>query len=187
MMSWPKERKAESRKKILESAARLFTAYGYERISIGDVMKDAGKTHGGFYSHFSSKNQLYAEAIQQAAKNSMNQHGDENLDQVFTNYLSMEHVKLDKASCPLAFLSTDVATKEKAIRDVYTHTFTGFADLIGRSQRIDSQEKSYAISALLIGGVAIARALSNDTLAQAVLNSCQKICHQLSSIEEDSI
>ncbi len=183
-MPWPKERKSESREKILESAARLFTAYGYDRVSIGDVMKDAGKTHGGFYSHFTSKNQLYAEAIQQAAKDSVNKHWNNDLGKVFENYLSMTHVKLDSPSCPLAFLSTDVATKDEEIKDVYTKVFKGFADLIESNQRVDNKEKCYAISAMLIGGVAIARALTNEQLAQDVLDSCLDVCNQISSVDD---
>lgn len=183
-MAWPKARKSESREEILESASRLFTAYGYDTISIGDVMKNAGKTHGGFYSHFSSKNQLYAEAITKAAKMSMDKHWDTNINTVFRNYLSMSHVNLKDPSCPLAFLTTDVATKEEEIRDVYTNVFQGFSALIEHNKQVEDKEVSYAISAMLIGGVAIARALTDEQLAQDVLDSCRKVCEQVSSNKE---
>ncbi|MCE0495842.1 TetR/AcrR family transcriptional regulator [Vibrio salinus] len=183
-MAWPKDRKSESRQQILNSAAQLFTAYGYERISIGDVMKAAGMTHGGFYSHFSSKTELYCEALLHAARLSKRSHWDEDKNRVFKNYLSMVHVKLEAPSCPLAFLSTDVASKEESIKEAYTGVFKHFVDLIDPENRPENKTKSYAISALMIGGVAIARALNDEALAQSVLYSCFEACKQISDDNE---
>ena len=62
-MPWPKEQKQRSRERIVKSAYALFAARGYDNVTIGDVMREAQLTHGAFYSHFDSKQALYAEAI----------------------------------------------------------------------------------------------------------------------------
>src|SRR4029434_8975747 len=60
----PKQ-KRDTREKILESARRLFNRKGYFGASIEEIMNDAGLTHGGFYRHFSGKDELYAAAVRQ--------------------------------------------------------------------------------------------------------------------------
>jgi TetR/AcrR family transcriptional regulator, transcriptional repressor for nem operon len=62
-MPYPSEHKTETRTRILDSARRLFNRNGLTEISIDDIMAGAGLTRGGFYSHFGSKEELYAEAI----------------------------------------------------------------------------------------------------------------------------
>ncbi|WP_161984427.1 TetR/AcrR family transcriptional regulator [Mariprofundus erugo] len=69
-MSWPVQQKQISRNRILQSAIRLFSSRGFDGVSIADVMRDADLTHGAFYAHFKSKQQLYAEAIDLAASDS---------------------------------------------------------------------------------------------------------------------
>jgi AcrR family transcriptional regulator len=60
----PKQ-KRDTREKILESARRLFNRKGYSGVSIEEIMSDAGLTHGGFYRHFTGKDELYAAAVRQ--------------------------------------------------------------------------------------------------------------------------
>jgi TetR/AcrR family transcriptional regulator, transcriptional repressor for nem operon len=62
-MPHPPHQKAETRKRILRSARRLFNRSGFAAVSIDDIMADAGLTRGGFYKHFGTKEELYAEAI----------------------------------------------------------------------------------------------------------------------------
>jgi TetR/AcrR family transcriptional regulator, transcriptional repressor for nem operon len=64
-MQYSPERKRDMREKILESARRLFNRKGYSSVSIEEIMSDAGLTHGGFYRHFSSKEELHAAAVRQ--------------------------------------------------------------------------------------------------------------------------
>jgi AcrR family transcriptional regulator len=64
-MSYSPKHKRDTREKILESARRLFNRNGYSGVSIEQIMSDAGLTHGGFYRHFSGKDELYAAAVRQ--------------------------------------------------------------------------------------------------------------------------
>src|SRR2546421_12804614 len=61
-MKVSREQAAQNRERIVEAAARLFRERGFEGIGVADLMKEAGLTHGGFYGHFASKNDLNAEA-----------------------------------------------------------------------------------------------------------------------------
>ena len=64
-MPYSPKHKRDTREKILESARRLFNRNGYSGVSIDEIMTDAGLTHGGFYRHFSGKDELYAAAVRQ--------------------------------------------------------------------------------------------------------------------------
>src|SRR5215207_4965892 len=65
IMPYSPEHKRDTREKILESARRLFNRNGYSGVSIEEIMSDAGLTHGGFYRHFTGKDELYAAAVRQ--------------------------------------------------------------------------------------------------------------------------
>ena len=63
-MPYSAKHKQDTRQRILESARRLFNSKGFAEVSIGEIMENAGLTHGGFYRHFNDKSELYAEAVQ---------------------------------------------------------------------------------------------------------------------------
>ena len=180
-MPWPKEQKQRSRERILKSAFSLFAARGFDNVTIADVMREAQMTHGAFYSHFGSKQELYAEAITNGARESaaarMAQQGAE-LSQLLASYLSETHVHETMSPCPLAFLATDVANREKEVRSAYTDVFKRLVGLIdkGLSPSSDaSRRQALAIAAMMIGGVAVARALDDRQTASALLMACQDV------------
>src|SRR5438045_9403050 len=70
-MKVSREQAAQNRERILEVASRLFRERGFEGIGVADLMKEAGLTHGGFYGHFSSKDELIAEASARALTRSL--------------------------------------------------------------------------------------------------------------------
>jgi AcrR family transcriptional regulator len=187
-MPYPKEHKAKTRDRILASAARLFTSKGFDNTSIDEVMADAGLTRGGFYAHFSDKGDLYSEAIVYAASNSPMATGMPAgkkdgtwLDKVLTGYLSTEHVNAEN-SCPLAFLVTDVAVRNPKIRKTYTKTYRMMNKVIadhtkGLSTR--KEETIMALTAMMIGGVAVGRALDDPDTTDKLMNSCRVIAKEL--------
>src|ERR1043165_1837256 len=63
-----REQAAENRERIVQVAAKLFRERGFDGIGVADLMKAAGLTHGGFYGHFGSKDDLAAEASDRALK-----------------------------------------------------------------------------------------------------------------------
>src|SRR5216110_618794 len=70
-MKVSREQAAQNRERIVEAAAHLFRERGFEGIGVADLMKEAGLTHGGFYGHFSSKDDLIAEASARALMHSL--------------------------------------------------------------------------------------------------------------------
>ncbi|WP_246283244.1 TetR/AcrR family transcriptional regulator [Neptunomonas phycophila] len=111
-MPYTKTHKSKTRNKILECAFRLFAIKGFNGVTIDEVMNNGGLTRGGFYAHFSSKAELYSEALKFAATSTKlanlkpNHLSDQQwLCLLLNEYLSVEHVQ-GKHPCPLAFLAT---------------------------------------------------------------------------------
>jgi hypothetical protein len=94
-------------------------------------------------------------------------------------YLDMAHVKQLGPVCPLAFLVTDVANQESEIREVYTQVFRNMIGRVMALPMFENPDSALAVSALMIGGVAVARALNDDGLSRQVLEACYKISEQL--------
>lgn len=178
-MSWTPEHKARSRERILSTASRLFAQLGFDSVSIDQVMNEAGMTRGAFYAHFASKSELYGEAILAAARTSrdtrMNCDGgsDMPLETLVNAYLSREHLSGDSLHCPLAFLVSDIAQRDDRVRDVWTQVFRGLVKIVQGQQRGLSDERAMQQVVMMVGGVAIARALNDDTLAQNLLATCR--------------
>jgi TetR/AcrR family transcriptional regulator, transcriptional repressor for nem operon len=177
------EHKAKSREKILQAAADLFCRYGFDAVSLAQVMREASMTHGGFYAHFTSKTTLYAEAIRYAAKHSfLGKMALDKLDlpeiyALVNQYLSIEHVQQQTFACPLAFLSTDVAHRELLVRESYEKTFRGMVNKLGHSlskmiDPVKADQLAQSIVINLVGTVSIARSLTSSELqCQLLINT----------------
>ena len=176
-MAWSKDHKDQSRNNILAAAAELFTQRGFETTSIDDVMSRAGMTRGAFYSHFKSKSELYQEAMTFAALRRFRRSLEDATDLasgvdiscMLENYLSQAHVN-GKDGCPLAFLVTDVAHQDPAIRGTYTKLFGGLAERMSIASD-KSREQILQTLVMMVGGVAIARAINDPDLQQELLDA----------------
>lgn len=181
-MPWSPEHKQQTRERILDSAARLFALNGYDKVGINDVMADAGLTRGAFYAHFSSKTQLYAEAIVTSALQGRAMlHPDENqppqLEALINGYLSLEHRQGEQVRCPLAFLTTDISQREEQVRDTYTRVFKGFVNALQQHLNPEdaaSEQQALRTAVVMIGGMAIARAINDEELAGSLLEVCRE-------------
>ncbi len=189
-MPYSSAHKQNSREQILRGAMSLFSRKGFANVSIDEVMAEAGMTRGAFYAHFKSKSALYAEAVMFAALNSeivtrLNSDDTELswFGRVVDGYLDMSHVELDVSPCPLAFLATDVASSDPEVRQAYTEVYKGLVELFdkNRPQRMAKRDPdlNLAITALMIGGVAVSRALHDKALVKKLLKSCRTVAHQL--------
>ncbi len=187
-MPYSKAHKEESRRRILENAARLFTHHGFEQVSIDQVMTAAHMTRGAFYAHFSSKAELYAQAMLGAARNSQlmrsrpAQVDDETwLGQLIDGYLSLDHIRSEHGSCPLASLVTDVVSREPEVKYTYTEIFRGMNALIRRRSApvVDMEDgRILAVTSLMIGAAAVARAVDDEELAGEILASGRRAVRQ---------
>lgn len=174
-MAWNKQHKINSKEKILTSAANLFTRNGFEKVSINQVMEKAKMTRGAFYAHFSSKSDLYAQSIIKAgmlAKKEQVGNCDDDLAEISRRYLSMEHKdELLENLCPLAFLVSDITQQNEQVKNTYTKVFEGFIKHAKQSNLDDNS--AIQAATLMIGGLALAKAINNETLSHQVLTACQ--------------
>ena len=182
-MPWPTEQKQITHERILGSAVKLFSARGFDNVTINDVMRDAQLTHGAFYAHFKSKHELYAGAITAATENSIlakaqEEDGCENLDvtKLIAAYLVIDHVQQKTPPCPLAFLATDVANREEDVRLAYTKVYNDLITILNKKlNHLPSRKgRILALSALMIGGVAISRALYDEQVVMDLLGACRE-------------
>jgi len=178
-MPWPDDQRDQTRQRILDSAARLFALHGFEAVSLNDLMTAAGLTRGAFYHHFRTKSEVYSQSIAHAARlgsAQLDSLGSTGLSRLVDHYLSPSHRQGDAPRCPLAFLATDVTHRDEDVRSCYTATFNGFVNRI-QAKWPDahdvSRQHALQLAATLIGGVAIARALDNDALADELLAACR--------------
>jgi len=193
-MPYSSQHKEQSRKKILDSAYACFTKKGYENTSIDEIMQQAKMTRGAFYAHFASKSELYQHAILFGAQNSpimktKPEHLSDRewMTHLVKGYLSEHHIQQKSPPCPLAFLVTDVAVREPPVRDTYTKTFAGLNHLMCQGMKaVDEENKQrvYAISTMLIGAVAICRALNDRNLSQSVMAACESLALSMLGAEE---
>jgi TetR/AcrR family transcriptional repressor of nem operon len=181
---YPKEQKAETRGRILTAAARLFRESGYDGVGVDAIMSEAGLTAGGFYSHFASKERLFAEAMTTAldpgktlnrSKNSSAGATDP-LTSLIKGYLSRTHREMVGEGCPLPALTSDVARKSDATRESYELQFLKYVHEIERllpACSTPARERALAFVAQCVGGLMLARAVKNEKLSDQILKSCR--------------
>ena len=123
-MRYSSEHKQQTREKIVKAAARRFCKRGSERAGIGDLMRDLRLTHGGFYRHFLSKEELFVAAFEQGLKQ-LAHHADSavkhapkggELKALIDGYLSLEHCDDPAGGCPIAALTTEITRRPTKVR-----------------------------------------------------------------------
>jgi len=191
-MPYPPSHRTEVKKKIIDSARRLFNRHGFESVSISQIMAGARLTHGGFYSYFDSKSDLYAEVLNcfftdPEWKNCWEGvHVDlSSTDvgaQVVSAYLSRQHFEDVENSCPMVALPTDVARSGVTARRAFETVFRAMVSVLERSlldKRQPSRITAQVIAALSIGGMVVARTLVDRTHADELRGSCLAVALQL--------
>ena len=183
-MRYPSEQKAETRRRIVKAAARLFREAGYDGVGVDAIMNEVGLTAGGFYSQFPSKEALFSEAMAaalapgktlRAANNSATAATDP-LVALIKGYLSRAHRDAVADGCPLPTLTPDVARKSDATRESYEKQFLGFVNDIeallpgGSAQE---RERALAVVAQCVGGLMLSRAVKDQKLSDQILKSCR--------------
>src|SRR6266513_2895986 len=127
-MKVSREQAAQHRERILEAAAQRFRERGFEGIGVADLMKEVGLTHGGFYGHFSSKEDLIAEASDRALMRSLalftkvaERAPADPLPAIASAYLTTRHRDKPGEGCLLAALGSDVSRQGPTLRRAVTN------------------------------------------------------------------
>jgi TetR/AcrR family transcriptional repressor of nem operon len=181
-MKVTREQAAQNRERIVEAAAQRFRERGFEGIGVADLMKEAGLTHGGFYGHFSSKEDLIAEASARALTSSLalwtkltQRAPSDPLSAIAGVYLTSRHRDNPGTGCLLAALGPDLSRQGPAVRRAVTDYVRSACDLLaklvpGRSKAARRQ-KAISTYATLVGAMVMARAVDDRALSQEILDA----------------
>jgi TetR/AcrR family transcriptional regulator, transcriptional repressor for nem operon len=166
--------KRDTREKILESARRLFNRMGYSGVSIEEIMSDAGLTHGGFYRHFTGKDELYAAAVRQFLCKKQpwqKRRGPSAVTQpraqrIVDAYFSREHLDDRDGCCPLLGTASEVERRGEVVKAAYQEVVeqmvTVFEDDLGGPR---ARDRALVLVALCVGGMVLARNVGDPGLA----------------------
>lgn len=181
-MRYPAEHKESVRAKIVEAASRMLRREGVTGVSIPTIMKKAGLTHGGFYSHFRDRDELVSEAVAFAAGETgpgLFDEGRGSLTDTLDHYLSREHVSRPGEGCVLAALGTEAARQPAPVRQAFARAARGFLQGVQRRRHPGSpagrlSEDTLALAAAMIGAVVLARLVQDEALAGRILDAVRR-------------
>ncbi|WP_327657596.1 TetR/AcrR family transcriptional regulator [Streptomyces sp. NBC_00483] len=165
----------ENRRRVVDTASRLFREQGTQ-VSVADLMKAAGLTHGAFYKQFASKEALVDEATAHAIDGLAQRYvagleqyegrRDDAQRTLIDTYLSVEHRDNMADGCPVAALATDIARTpdDQEARRVYADGVADFADFLA-----DDDQDGLARLSTLFGALVLSRATKGSPLSEQIL------------------
>ena len=168
-----REEKAKSRERIVEVAAARIREAGTDGPGVAEIMREAGMTHGGFYKHFDSRDELVAAALEQALAD-----GDAFVTELTADaadplaafvdwYVSPEHLANPAAGCAVAGLGADVGRGSEALHALYRAQVERY---LGRLEALlGSRARATVALATLVGAITVARGLGEPLLAEEIL------------------
>lgn len=180
--------KAETRLKIVEAARVLFNRKGLAEVTIDEIMETVGLTRGGFYNHFKSKQDLYAEAVasflngrgkqwrDDAGVDPMNG-GPETVRAMINAYLSPEHAQDIDGQCPMIALPSDVARATPETQQSYEELLRAMIWLYENNlsaKSADQRTTALVLAALSVGGMVLSRTVENGALADEVREAARR-------------
>lgn len=170
-MKVSREQMGENRRRILDAAGRLFRDRGFEAVTVAEVMREAGLTHGGFYGHFRSKDDLIAAALAELVVAS--EPGPLALPAFAARYLCPAHRDDPASGGPVAALASDTIRQAPEARAAMTEGLRRqIARLTdGAAEPESARQAAIGSWAAMVGAMILARmsddpALSDEVLAQ---------------------
>jgi TetR/AcrR family transcriptional regulator, transcriptional repressor for nem operon len=173
-MRYPAKETAAKHERIVKEASRLFRERGFENVTVGEVMKAAGLTHGAFYAHFGSKQELEEAAVaygQRLSAGRARSHGatKKGRQAYADRYLSARHRDNPGDGCTMAALAPEVARSTPELKTAFERGLEEILSAGGGERR----EAIFSTAALL-GGVALARAVRDPKLSDEILESVRQ-------------
>jgi TetR/AcrR family transcriptional regulator, transcriptional repressor for nem operon len=178
-MGSSQKEKAANHERIVAIAAARIRQDGLDGVSVAEIMREAGLTHGGFYRHFESRDELIAEAVARAlrdgsveARMAPETLGSRGLRAIVYAYLSQGHRDSPATGCAIAALAEDMSRVNPSIRDLYGAQVEEDIELLAGLDPISEDPDSHldvlTLSAL-VGALSIARAVGDPALSRRVL------------------
>ncbi len=170
-----KQRAAENRERVVEEAARLMREKGFGGVGVAELMAAAGFTHGGFYNHFGSKDEVEAAACARVFEKSVARISDVAANPAAfadyrVRYVSAEARDSTAASCPMVAFAGDVSRQSEPVRDAYAKGLAAYLDAFTKASG-KPREAAIREFAALVGALVLARsvAASDATLSDEIL------------------
>lgn len=181
IMRYAPGHKEEVRERIVQAAAHALRMHGIAGVSIPDLMKQVGLTHGGFYAHFENRDALVADAVRAAAQCTAEEvFSDQlNLGETISRYLSRGHLEHPEQGCVLAALGTDGPRQPKPVRSAFAEVARGFLRLIERKLHSGGKarhpsDEALAVAATMVGAVVLSRLVEDQKLSDRILTAARK-------------
>ena len=182
--------KAATHDRILDIAAAQIRREGVDSLSVAELMKQAGLTHGGFYRHFDSREALVAEATERAlsqgsarAVAAADLGGTRGYNAIVKGYLSGQHRDHPETGCAVATSAEDVARTRGAARTAYTHQvrdyLTVLEGLLDETDSPDARREAVLTLSVLVGAVSMARAVDDPALSDQILGDAAAALREL--------
>ncbi len=193
-MPYPKSHKSKTKERILASATELFSRHGFQKVSIGQIMKLAKMTHGAFYAHFASKEALYNESVRLTIDNSRAARlvkgplSLQHLTELVANYCNLQELEAKHRPGPEAVLFNEIGSEKAEIRTLFEASYMSMKKMLETrlialsklkqlpfaNDRNAIADKSRVILASLVGAVAIAKSLPGEVERKQVLIATQR-------------
>ncbi|HEV2734175.1 MAG TPA: TetR family transcriptional regulator [Longimicrobiaceae bacterium] len=205
MVRYSKEHKEETRRRILEAAARAYREEGVSGVGIGELMQSIGLTHGGFYAHFDSKDALVAEACESVRSPLAQRYfawaeeagGAEGLRRMIRGYVSRQHRDDPGLGCLMPALAADVSRAAPEVRSSFTRSLRGLlagvARLLPGGRRAPAAEPeaedaipdaALVLVSGMVGAVLLARAADDPALSDRILLAARRFYMESFAPEE---
>jgi TetR/AcrR family transcriptional regulator, transcriptional repressor for nem operon len=167
-----RQKAAENRERIIDAAGALLRANGFGGIGVADIMKAADLTHGGFYGHFKSKDDLVAQACRKVTAHTAEnwektaaKSPDDPYAALLTRYLQPRHRDEAGQGCCFAALGADAARSSKVVQDAFADGLEPLIDLLAESApgrtKAERRRRGVAAMAGLVGALLLARAIGS--------------------------
>jgi len=186
IMRYEPDHKTRTHERIVKSASRQFRAKGLNGPGVATLMKASGLTHGGFYKHFRSRDDLLAEAIDESLRDirtrliaaAENAPAGEGWKEIVTRYLSLEHCERADTGCPIAALAPEIARAAPAVKrrialSLRTHREELMVFVPGGDPA--ERERNFIVAfTAMAGAVSLARTLTDPARRQKILDTVRE-------------
>jgi TetR/AcrR family transcriptional repressor of nem operon len=174
-MRYGKDHKENTHRRVVEVASARLRKEGLDGVGVATLMGEAGLTHGGFYSHFASKEALVEEVIEAGMDETFARvteaSKEEGLEGLIRFYLRPSHREHPERGCPAAALGAEIARRSKATRSAFTRKLRRLVSLVESLLPHPKTETAQAILATLIGTLQLARSVSDRQLSDQLLKA----------------
>jgi TetR/AcrR family transcriptional repressor of nem operon len=176
-----REEAAQTRRRIVTAAAAEFRKNGIVATGLNDLMKAAGLTHGGFYKHFESKDQLVAEACAEAVEALIARvaaAASAGPGAAAATYLSTGHRDNPADGCPISAMGSELGRSDEKTRAVATDGVLKLVDIMARQfgelSPHEARRRALVAVSTMIGAVTVSRMVTDPELSAEILEEAEK-------------